>query len=118
MESVAPESPSPDYHCWTNAFVRASNLLASLPAAPKPPWWTPVGIKQRVGVVLANPQGLRPEEHLVSPAWQLTGHAFEMENNAEEAAKAYQEAAGHEADPRRSQALLARAAEIESGQEV
>jgi len=109
---TAPESSSPDYHGWTNAFVRAANLLATLPSAPKPPWWTPVGIKQRVGLVLASPQGFLPDSDLVVPAWQLTGHAFEMENELEEAAKAYEKAAGYEMEAAKCEALMGRAAEL------
>ena len=118
MEAAAPESPSPDFGSWSNAFVRGANLLAASPSAAKPAWWTPVGLKRHVGLVLANPQGLLPDSHLVTPAWQLTAHAFEMENNLEEAAKCYQTAAGYEMDKGRCEALLARAAELGGGQAV
>ena len=37
MENTAPESKTPQYNEWCNAFVRAANLLISLPSAAKPP---------------------------------------------------------------------------------
>lgn len=114
-ELAAPDSTAPDFEGWSNAFIRAANLLKTLPAAAKPPWWNPLGLKQRCGLVLANPQGYLPDSELVSPAWQLTGFAFEMENQHIEAAKAYESAAGYEMDGARCQTLMARAAELRSG---
>ena len=87
MDACSPESASPNYTQWTNAFVRAANLLFGLPSASKPSWWNPHGLKERLGLVLANPEGHLPDGHLFSPAWKLCGHAFEMENNDLEAAK-------------------------------
>ena len=112
MEACAPESASPDYTHWTNAFVRATNLLSALPGAAKPPWWSPHGLKERLGLVLSNPEGHLPDGHLVAPAWKLMGHAFEMEGNDQEAAKAYMEAAGYEMDRERCMALQRRASEL------
>ena len=89
-------------------------MLATLPSAPKPPWWTPVGIKQRCGLVLANPQGYLPDSDLVAPAWRLTAHAFELERQDLEAAKAYETAAGYELDRAQCAALQNRAAELRS----
>ena len=87
MDACSPESANPNYTQWTNAFVRAANLLSGLPSASKPSWWNPHGLKERLGLVLANPEGHLPDGHLFSPAWKLCGHAFEMENNDLEAAK-------------------------------
>ena len=108
MELTAPESASPDFTGWTHSFVRAANMLKVLPAAAKPKWWSPHGLKERCGLVLANPQGYAPDSSLMSPAWQITGHAFEMENNNDEAAKAYDTAAGYEMDRERCNALQRR----------
>ena len=114
MELTAPESASPDFTGWTHSFVRAANMLKVLPAAAKPKWWSPHGLKERCGLVLANPQGYAPDSSLMSPAWQITGHAFEMENNNDEAAKAYDTAAGYEMDRERCNALQRRASELKS----
>ena len=102
----------------SNSFVRAANLLQSLPSAAKPPWWSSVGLKQRCGLVLSNPQGLLPDSELVSPAWQLTGFAFEMDNLGLEAARCYDEAAGYELDRTKCMALMARATELRGGAEA
>lgn len=112
MDLVAPEASAPNYSEWTHAFVRAANLLTSLPSASKPPWWCPSGIKQRCGLVLSNPQGLQPDSSLICPAWRLMAHAFEMENDDAEAARCYEEAAGYSLDQQQCQGLMRRAKEL------
>ena len=111
-DASAPESAAPHFDTWSHAFVRAANLLKALPHAAKPLWWSPHGLKERCGLILANPQGLAPDSSLLSPAWQVTGHAFEMENHATEAATAYETAAGYEMDKSRIDMLLKRASDL------
>ena len=114
MENAAPESATPQYNEWCNAFVRAANLLTGLPSAQKPPWWCPTGIKQHCGVVLKNPQGLLPDSDLLCPGWRLMAHAFEMDNDPAEAAKCYEEAAGYSMDPEVCKGLMSQAAKLRS----
>jgi hypothetical protein len=92
--------------------VRAANLLTNLPAATKPRWWNPVGIKQHCGILLSNPQGLLPDSSLICPGWRIMAHAFEMERDEQEAAKCYETAAGYTMDKAQCQGLLRRAAEL------
>ena len=117
-ELSAPESESPDFTFWSAAFVRAANLLTSMPEAQKPPWWTAVGLKQRCGLVLSNPQGFAPASALMCPCWQIMAHAFLLENNQCEAAKCMETAAGYEMDRERCSILLQRASELNGGQAV
>lgn len=112
MDLVAPEAKAPNYSEWTHAFVRAANLLTSMPSASKPEWWCPNGIKQRCGLLLSNPQGLLPDSSLICPAWRLMAHAFEMEIDVAEAARCYEEAAGYCMDQEQCQGLMRRSKEL------
>ena len=113
-ELSAPDSAAPDFVGWTSSFVRAANLLTSMPAAAKPVWWSANGLKQRCGLVLNNPQGFTCHFSLVSPAWRVMACAFLMENNADEAAECFEKAASYEMDGDKCRALLAQAAEYSS----
>ena len=48
--------------------IALANLLAALPSADKPAWWNPVGLKQRCGLLLSNPQGMLPDSELLCTA--------------------------------------------------
>ena len=112
MDNVAPESKTPMYNEWCNAFVRAANLLTGLPSAAKPSWWSATGIKQHCGVLLANPQGLLPDSDLLCPGWRIMAHAFEMERDNPEAARCYETAAGYSLDPDVCRGLMQQAAQL------
>ena len=114
MEKTAPDSSTPSYNEWCNAFVRAANLLISLPSAAKPPWWTSHGIKNHCGILLANPQGLVPDSDLLCPGWRIMAHAFEMERDEVEAARCYETAAGYSMEPTQCEGLLQVAAKLRS----
>ena len=109
---MAPESKRANYKDWCHAFVRASNLLLSQPSADKPPWWSPVGLKQRCGLLLSNPQGMLPDSELLCPGWRIMAHAFELEGDVAEAAKCYDAAAGYTLDAAQCSGLMRRAAEL------